>query len=193
MWLFPNSLPHLFYPISSNSIFIKINPHGKEFAMNIQRAHGVGNAVAWGHHLRVPLHFQNCKLSTPSGEKPPTDHQKENYQHDNDVTSAFVGKHTKSPLKSQPASPTCVSQITTGGKPKVTWGRNKLRSFPVNSNFPVRRTQESTHGKISESGATYQPHNFPVPRKGQTKAEQEFGAGLRSITITKILSWNPMS
>jgi hypothetical protein len=51
-----------------------------------------------------------------------------------------VGKHTNSPLKYQPVSPTCVSQITTGGKPKVTWGRNKLRTFPVNSNFPVRHT-----------------------------------------------------
>ncbi len=66
----------------------------------------------------------------------------------------------------------------------MTWGRNKLRTFPVNSNFPVRSTQELTHGKINESGATYQPRDFPVPSKGQTKAEREFGAGVRSIAIT---------
>jgi hypothetical protein len=53
-----------------------------------------------------------------------------------------VGRHTKSPLKSQPANPICVSQITTGWKLKVTWRRNKLRTFPVNSNFPIRRTQD---------------------------------------------------
>jgi hypothetical protein len=95
-----------------------------------------------------------------------------------------VGKHTKSPLKHLQASPTCVSQITTGGKPKVTWERNKLKMFPVNSNFPVRHTWELTHGKINEFGATYQPHDSPVPSKGQTKAERKFGAGVRSIAIT---------
>jgi hypothetical protein len=62
--------------------------------------------------------------------------------------------------------------------------KNKLRTFPVNSNFPVRRTWELKRGKINESGTNYQPHNFPVPSKGQTKAEREFGAGVRSIAIT---------
>jgi hypothetical protein len=76
MWLFSNSLPCLFHPISSNAIFINIDPRGKEFAMNIPQALCIGNAVARGHHLRVPLCCQNCKLSTPSGEKPPTEHQK---------------------------------------------------------------------------------------------------------------------
>jgi hypothetical protein len=89
---FPNSLPCLFYPFSLNAIFIKIDPYGKEFAMNIQRAGGVGKTVAWRHHLRVPLHCQNCKLSTISGEKPATEHQKHNNQHDNDVTSAFISR-----------------------------------------------------------------------------------------------------
>jgi hypothetical protein len=64
------------------------------------------------------------------------------------------------------------------------WGRNKIRTFPVNSNFPVRHTGELTHGKINESGTTYQPHNFSVPSKGQTKAKREFGAGVRSTAIT---------
>jgi hypothetical protein len=61
-------------PILLNAIFIEINPHGKEFTMNKPRAHGVGNTVAWGHHLLVPLRCQNRKLSTPSREKPPTEH-----------------------------------------------------------------------------------------------------------------------
>jgi hypothetical protein len=94
MWLFPNSLLCLFYPISSNAMFIKIDPHGKEFAMNLQRAHGVGNAVARGHQLRVPLRCQNRELSPPSGEKPPIELQKHNNQHIDDMTSAFVGKVT---------------------------------------------------------------------------------------------------
>jgi hypothetical protein len=34
MWLFPNSLPRLFYPISFNVIFIKLDPRGKECVMN---------------------------------------------------------------------------------------------------------------------------------------------------------------
>jgi hypothetical protein len=99
------------------------------------------------------------------------------------IPCAPVGKHTEFPLKHQPASPTCVSQITTGKKPKVTWRRNMLKAFPVNSNFPVRHTWKLTHGKIKESDATFQPHNFPVPSKGQTKAGREFGAGVKSIAI----------
>ncbi len=62
-------------------------------------------------------------------------------------------------------------------------GKNKLWTFPVKSNFPVRCMQELTHGKNNESGTNYQPHNFPVPSKGQTNAEREFGAGVRSIAI----------
>ncbi len=42
-------------PISSNTIIIKIDPRGEEFAMRIPQAHGFGNAVEWGHHLRVQL------------------------------------------------------------------------------------------------------------------------------------------
>jgi hypothetical protein len=63
-------------PISLNAMFIEIDPHGKEFAMNIPEANGIGNAVAQGHHLHVPLRCQNHELSTPSGEKPPTEHHK---------------------------------------------------------------------------------------------------------------------
>ncbi len=32
--------------------------------------------------------------------------------------------------------------------PRVTWGRNKIKTFSVNNKFPVGRTQELTHGKI---------------------------------------------
>jgi hypothetical protein len=115
-----------------------------------------------------------------------------------------VGEHTKSLLKSRAASPTCVSHITNNlpgrknvnptcsltegckrilftphrsvnGSCLLTKRKNKLRTFPVNSNFPVRRTRELTHGKNNESSTKYQPHDFPVPSKGQTNAEREFG------------------
>jgi hypothetical protein len=124
-----------------------------------------------------------------------------------------VDEHAKSLLKFRTVSPTCVSHITNSlpGRKNLnascilTWGSkhisftphrpvngsllltratNKLRTFPVNSNFPIRRTQELRHGKINESGVNCQPHNFPVPSKGQTKAEKEFGVEVRSITIT---------
>jgi hypothetical protein len=81
-----------------------------------------------------------------------------------------VGENMKSPLKTRPASPTCVSQITAGGKAKVSWGKNRINTFPANSNFSVGHTRESAHGKIKKYNATSQPHNFPIPSKGQTKA-----------------------
>jgi hypothetical protein len=89
-----------------------------------------------------------------------------------DVASSqeCVGENTKSPLKTRPASPTCVSQITAGGKAKVSWGKNRINTFPVNSNFSVGHTQESAHGRIKKFNATFQPNNFPILSKGQTKA-----------------------
>jgi hypothetical protein len=81
-----------------------------------------------------------------------------------------VGENTISPLKTHPASPTCVSQITAGRKAKVSWGKNRINTFPVNSNFSVGHTWESEHGKIKKFNATSQPHNFPILSKGQTKA-----------------------
>ena len=88
-----------------------------------------------------------------------------------DVTSLreCVSEHKTSLLKSQPASPTCISGIADnlpGGKgskrdaftdtkganemplPRVTWGRNKIKTFSVNNKFPMGRTLELTHGKI---------------------------------------------
>jgi hypothetical protein len=94
-------------PISSNAIFIEIDPHGKEFATNIQRAHGIGNTVARGHHFCLPLHCQNHELSIPSGEKFPTEHQKHNNQHNDDVTSTFVcRRHLMQQARSPPPQPT---------------------------------------------------------------------------------------
>ncbi len=55
-------------------MFNKINPRGIFSAWTIPRAHGVGNVVAWGPHLRVQLCCKNCKFATPRGEKPPTEH-----------------------------------------------------------------------------------------------------------------------
>ncbi len=112
-----------------------------------------------------------------------------------------IGEHTKFPLKYKRISFTPYRSVNASHLLKckrilftphrsvnasrlLTKGRNKLNIFPVNSNFPVRHTRELSHGKINESGATCQPHNFPVPSKGQTKAEREFGSGVRSIAIT---------
>jgi hypothetical protein len=89
-----------------------------------------------------------------------------------DVASSWecVDENTKSPLKTRPGSPTCVSQITAGRKAKVSWRKNRINTFPVNSNFSVGHTRESAHGKIKKFNTTSQPHNFPIPSKGQTKA-----------------------
>jgi hypothetical protein len=81
-----------------------------------------------------------------------------------------VGENTKSPLKTRTASPTCVSQIPAGEEVKVSWGKNRINAFPVNSNFSVEHTRESANGKIKKFNATSQPHNFPIPSKGKTKA-----------------------
>ncbi len=88
-----------------------------------------------------------------------------------DVASSreCVGENMKSPLKTHPAIPTCVSQITAGRKAKVSWGKNRINTFPVNNNFSVGHTRESAHGKIKQFNATSQPHNFPISSKGQTK------------------------
>jgi hypothetical protein len=46
-------------------MFIKINPQRKEFTTILVLALGVGNVVAWGHHLHVQLRHQNCKFAVP--------------------------------------------------------------------------------------------------------------------------------
>jgi hypothetical protein len=51
-----------------NAIFIKINPHGKEFAMTLPRLHSIGNVSAWGHHFHMPPRSQNGEFSTPGGK-----------------------------------------------------------------------------------------------------------------------------
>jgi hypothetical protein len=91
-----------------------------------------------------------------------------------DVVSSqdCVGENTKSSLKNRTASPTCVSQIPAGGEAKVSWWKNRINTFPVNSNFSVGHTWESAHGKIKNFNATSQSHNFPIPSKGKTKAER---------------------
>ncbi len=94
-------------PISSNAIFIEINPRGKKIAINIPQTHGFGNTVAWGHHLRVPLRRQNHELSTPSREKPPTEHQK---HHNDDKSSVVIsGKDLTQQVRTPPARQGCPS------------------------------------------------------------------------------------
>ena len=49
-----------------NAIFIKITPHGKEFAMLLPRPHGVGNVVARGYHLRGATRKpESCFVQSP--------------------------------------------------------------------------------------------------------------------------------
>ena len=49
-----DNLPPLL-PIFLNAIFIKIDPRGEEFAMLLPRPQVIGNLVAWGYHLCVPV------------------------------------------------------------------------------------------------------------------------------------------
>jgi hypothetical protein len=56
-----------------------------------------------------------------------------------------------------------------GGEAKVSWWKNRINTFPVNSNFSVGHAQESAHGEIKKFNPTSQPHNFPIPSKGKTK------------------------
>ncbi len=130
----------------------------------------------WADVLTKPLQGQKFRDMRAFLQNCPQD-----YEDDTEVTSPImpqdvassrecVGENTKSPLKTQTASPTCVSQIPAGGDVKVSWWKNRINAFPVNSNFPVGDTQESAHGKIKKFNATSQPHNFPIPSKGKTKA-----------------------
>jgi hypothetical protein len=130
----------------------------------------------WADVLTKPLQGQKFRDMRAFLQNCPRD-----YKDDTEVASPMtpqdgassrecVGENTKSPLKIRPASPTCVSQITAGWKAKVSWGKNRINTFPVNSNFSVGHTRESAHGKIKKFNATPQPHNFPIPSEGQTKA-----------------------
>ena len=68
--------------------------------MFIPRGHGFSDAVARGHHLRMPLRRQICELAVPRGEKPPTD---ATISLDDDGISAPVSK--KYPLAQQVSRP----------------------------------------------------------------------------------------
>jgi hypothetical protein len=102
-----------------------------------------------------------------------------------------VGKNTKSLLNSQPVSPTCVSQITTGRKPKVTWRKNKIWTFPVNSNFLVRLTWELTHGNIK---SLMPPPSLTVSlsrAKGRPRLGEDWrGSKINSHNLDAILEPN---
>jgi hypothetical protein len=130
----------------------------------------------WADVLTKPLQVQKFRDMWALLQNCPQD-----YEDDTEVASPMmpqdvaslqecVGENTKSPLKTRSASPTCVSQITAGRKAKVSWGQNRINTFPVNSNFSVGHTRESAHGKIKKFNTTSQPHNFLILSKGQTKA-----------------------
>jgi hypothetical protein len=130
----------------------------------------------WADVLTKPLQGQKFRDMRAFLQNCPQD-----YEDDTEVASPMtpqdvaslrecVGENKKFPLKIQTASPTCVSQIPAGGEAKVSWWKNRINTFPVNSNFSVGHTWESAHGKINKFNATSQPHNFPIPSKGKTKA-----------------------
>jgi hypothetical protein len=74
-----------------------------------------------------------------------------------------VGENMKSSLKTQTASPTCVSQIPAGGEAKVSWGKNRINTFPVSSNISVGHTWESAHGKNQIVQRHLPASQFPYP------------------------------
>jgi hypothetical protein len=55
-------------PILSNSLFIKIDPCGIEFAMMLLRPHDYSDIVTRGHNLCVPLQSKNCEFAASGGE-----------------------------------------------------------------------------------------------------------------------------
>jgi hypothetical protein len=125
----------------------------------------------WADVLTKPLQGQKFRDMWAFLQYCPQDYEDDtefvNPMTPQDVASSqeCVGENTKSPLKTQTASPTCVSQITAGGGAKVSWGKNRINTFPVNSNFSVGHTRESAHDKIKKFNAISQPHNFPVLSK----------------------------
>ena len=60
-------LPRRFWPISSNTIFVKIDPCGIYFANIIVPCRDFGDVVARGYYLRVPLRRQNWEFGAPKG------------------------------------------------------------------------------------------------------------------------------
>jgi hypothetical protein len=104
----------------------------------------------WADVLTKPLQGQKFRDMRVFLQNCPQDYNDDNkikhVMNPQDVASLreCVDEHTKSLLKSQPVIPTCVSHITNnlpGGKPKVTWGRNKIKTFSVNNKFPVGHTR----------------------------------------------------
>ncbi len=102
--------------------------------------------------------FQNCT---------------QDYEDDTEAASPMTPQDVASSRKcvsENTECPTCASQITAGGEAKVSWGKNRINTFPVNNNFSVGHTWESAHSKFKKFNATSQPYNFPIPSKGKTKA-----------------------
>ncbi len=53
---------------------------------------------------------------------------------------------------------------------KSVLGEKQDQYISSKQQFAVGHTRESAHGKIKKFNTTSQPHNFPIPSKGQTKA-----------------------
>jgi hypothetical protein len=88
--------------------------------MFVLRAHGVGDALAWGFYMRVPLRRQNRELATPRGEKPPTH---TTISSDDDGISAPIRKSPPH-ATSEPPPP----HPTTHSSPSTLQTRCLLRS-----------------------------------------------------------------
>jgi hypothetical protein len=123
----------------------------------------------WADVLTKPLQGQKFRDMQVFFQKCTQD-----YEDDTEVTSPMmpqdvaslqkcVGENTKSPLKIQTESPTCASQITAGGEAKVSWGKNRINTFPVNSNFSVGHTHDQ-HMANSKSSTPPPNSQFPYPK-----------------------------
>jgi hypothetical protein len=74
-------------PFLSNSLFIKIDPCGIEFAMIILHPHGFGNVVARGRNLCMQLRSQNCEFAASGGENCLAANKKKTIKDDNTTNS----------------------------------------------------------------------------------------------------------
>ncbi len=54
-------------PILLNTIFINIDPCGRLFAKLLVLCHDLGDVVARGYHLRVPLRRESWEFGAPGG------------------------------------------------------------------------------------------------------------------------------
>jgi hypothetical protein len=82
-------LPHRFWPILSNIIFVKIDPCGILFANIIVPCGDFGDVVARGYYLRVKLRRRNREFGAPKGWKLTPSYQKTCDDNDTSISLAI--------------------------------------------------------------------------------------------------------